>query len=50
MNVFILKTILFHFVHLTRGTFKMEKDDGSFFEVRIPSFYLESKDEEKTIN
>ena len=25
----------------------MEKEDGTFFEVRIPSFYLESKDEEK---
>lgn len=27
------------------GTFKMEREDGSTFEVRIPSFYLESKDE-----
>jgi len=27
------------------GTFKMEKEDGSFFDVRIPSFYLESKEE-----
>lgn len=30
------------------GTFKMEREDGSTFEVRIPSFYLESKDEDTT--
>lgn len=30
-----------------RGTFKMEKEDGSFFEVRIPSFQLESKDDDE---
>ncbi|CAF0815360.1 unnamed protein product [Brachionus calyciflorus] len=30
------------------GTFKMEKEDGSFFEVRIPSFYLECKEEDKS--
>ena len=29
------------------GTFKMEKEDGTFFEARIPSFYLECKDEDK---
>lgn len=31
------------------GTFKMEKEDGTSFEVRIPSFYLESKEEDKTL-
>lgn len=30
------------------GTFKMERADGSNFEVRIPSFYLESKDEDSS--
>jgi polymerase delta-interacting protein 2 len=29
------------------GTFKLEKDDGTLFEVKIPSFYLECKDEDK---
>jgi len=28
------------------GTFKMERDDGSAFEVRIPPFMLESKDDD----
>ena len=32
------------------GTFKMEKEDGSYFEVRIPSFYLECKEEDKPSN
>lgn len=27
------------------GTFKMEKEDGTFFDVRIPSFYLDSKEQ-----
>lgn len=29
-----------------RGTFKMEKEDGSTFECKIPPFSLESKVEE----
>jgi uncharacterized protein affecting Mg2+/Co2+ transport len=32
------------------GTFKMEKEDGTYFEVRIPSFYLECKEEDKPSN
>lgn len=31
------------------GTFKMEREDGSTFEVRIPSFYLESKEDDSNI-
>lgn len=31
------------------GTFKMEREDGSIFEVRIPSFYLESKEEDTSL-
>ena len=31
------------------GTFKMEKDDGTFFEVKIPTFYLDCKDEDKPL-
>ena len=32
--------------YLFRGTFKMEREDGSFFECRIPPFALESKQED----
>lgn len=34
------------FVVLFRGTFRMERPDGSTFDVRIPPFSLESKEEE----
>ncbi|CAF0811101.1 unnamed protein product [Didymodactylos carnosus] len=30
------------------GTFKMERDDGTYFEVRIPPFNLECKEKEKS--
>jgi len=32
-----------------RGTFRMERPDGSTFDVRIPPFSLESKEEEPLI-
>jgi hypothetical protein len=28
----------------------MEREDGSIFEVRIPSFYLDSKEDETSTN
>ncbi len=31
------------------GTFKMERDDGTYFEAKIPSFYLQCKGEEKKV-
>lgn len=31
-----------------RGTFKMEREDGTFFEVKIPTFNLISKEDDKS--
>ncbi len=44
-------SIIFIFLYFfLRGTYKMEREDGSIFEVRIPSFYLDSKEDETSTN
>lgn len=40
------KLLLFINISSHRGTFRMERPDGSNFDVRIPPFSLESKQED----
>jgi len=46
MEGFVDLVLVLYLLYVLRGTFKMERQDSSTFECRIPPFSLESKHED----